>query len=349
MSTVFTDVFVYISFFLIFVGPFFAIYSLSRRFELAEREKKRFSHLFRSSFALIIVYEVWFILWSQLGFWGVHEFFGNELLGIAALLMYLFLLRMRERLTGEDAYDRLLRFTAPFLMFYLIYCVIAMHLFYVGRILQGGSLSTLAAGWKNPLIYAISNFGFPFAFYFLFLSYIECDNMMGRLKMKHGALVLSAFLILTSFLLWLYNQFSLFLFRGTSIYGELSNFLPGMTYDDFQMVPGFAGAMIAIVGTRTLYREMRKGVSLSGKAKTADEELLLRFASEMGGVIGGVSLTLLRLSLERYSDSTGIRVELGEGGFSDFSPDVPAFVVRFYAECVGPLAFRKARDLGIKV
>jgi len=349
MPAVFTELFVYISFFLIFVGPFFVIYSLSRRFELAESEKRRFSHLFSSSFAMIIAYEAWFILWSQLGLWGVYEFFGNELLGIAALLMYIFLLRMRERLTGEDSADRLLRFTAPFLMFYLIYCVIAMHLFYLGRILQGGSLSALSAGWKNPVVYAISNFGFPFAFYFLFLSYMECGNIMGRLKMRHVALVLSAFLILTSFLLWLYNQFSLFLFRGTPIYGELSSFLPGMTYDDLQMVPGFIGAMIAIAGTRTLYREMRKEVSQPGKAKTADEELLLRFVSEMGCVVGGVSMTLLRLSLERYSDSTGVRVELGEKGFSNFSPDIPAFVVRFYAECIGPLAVRKARDMGIKV
>jgi hypothetical protein len=263
--------------------------------------------------------------------------------------MYMFLLRMRERLTGEDAWDRLLRFTAPFLMFYLIYCVIVMHLFYVGRILQGGNLSALDEGWKNPVTYAIGNFGFPFAFYFLFLSYIECGNVMKRLKMKHGALVLSAFLILTSFLLWLYNQFSLFLFRGTPVYAELSDFLSGITYNDFQMVPGFAGAIIAIAGTRSLYHEMRKEMRPLGKAKSRDEEALFRFVSEMGSVIGGVSLTLLKLSLERYGDTTGTIVELEEGGISNFSPDLPPFVVRFYSECVGPLALRKARELGIKV
>ena len=202
MPNAFPDIIKFISLFFVFIAPFFVIYAISRRFESAEREKKRFSGIFLAALTLTFIYGVMFNIWSWCGLWGRYPFFGNEIMGIGAFLIYLFFLHMRERFTGEDPWDRLFRFTAPYLMFYLIYCVTTMHTIYLGRLLQGTeSFSLLETVWTNPIFYAFNNFGFPFAFYFIFLSYVECGNILKRFGIEHRPILISAVLILVSFLI----------------------------------------------------------------------------------------------------------------------------------------------------
>jgi hypothetical protein len=235
-----------------------------------------------------------------------------------------------------------------------------MHIFYLGRLLNGaGSIESLNAIWKNPILYALYNFGFPFAFYFIFLSYVECGDIMKKFRIEYRPMFVSAVLILVSFLIWLYSQFSNFLFRGAPAWNELSTFSSSLAYpinrwEHIEMLPGFFGSVIAILNVLLLYKEVRREVPRFGKARNENEEKLFRFVSDMSDVVGGVSMTLLGLSLNRYNTIRGADVvmddaahisNIGEDGWSGLL----GFVVQFFSECIGPIAIRKATELGIAV
>jgi hypothetical protein len=356
----FLDIAKSVSYFFVFIAPFFTMYGLSKRFETAEGEKRRTSGIFLTALGLVLLYEILFNIWFWFDLWGEYPFFGNEVLGVGAFFMYFFLLHMRGKVTGEDPWDRFFRFTAPYLMFYLIYCVMVMHIFYLGRLLSGaGSMGSLNVVWRNPILYALYNFGFPFAFYFIFLAYVECGNVMKRLGTEYRPTLISAMLILLSFLIWLYAQFSNFLFRGTTTWNELSTFSSSLAYpmnewEYIEMLPGFFGSVIAILNALLLYKEIRRKVPRFGKARNEDEERLFRFVSDMSDVVGGVSMTLLGLSLDRYNTIRGADVVMDDAAHisninEDEWPGLLSFVVRFYSECIGPITIRKATELGIAV
>ncbi len=103
-------------------------------------------------------------------------------------------------------------FFAPALFFYLVISALMIHLTYIDAVAIRGATELQQV---NPLYWLLNNFGYPFAFYFIFLSYIECKDLLKSLKVIYKPLVLSAFLVITTLFLWLYEQWCIFFFRRT--------------------------------------------------------------------------------------------------------------------------------------
>jgi hypothetical protein len=76
--------------------------------------------------------------------------------------MYLFLLKLRERIREEDPYERLMRFVVPMLLPFIMILAMMYPLSYAGNL----ALENPEVIWANPFRAGI--IGYPLAFYFVF-------------------------------------------------------------------------------------------------------------------------------------------------------------------------------------
>ena len=58
----FLDIAKSVSYFFVFIAPFFVMYGLSKRFEAVEGEKRR-SGMFLAALCLVLLYEILFNIW----------------------------------------------------------------------------------------------------------------------------------------------------------------------------------------------------------------------------------------------------------------------------------------------
>jgi hypothetical protein len=150
-----------IGIFCIFLVPFLVVYVINKRFERAGKSRSKFSYLFWLALILTITYCVMVSMWSSYNLYHKFSFYGNEVLAFGSFFMYLFILKLRERITEEDPWERLTRFVAPVLLFYVMISVLLIHIIYVGRLATGDSANLPQI---NPLHFVLSNYGFLLRF-----------------------------------------------------------------------------------------------------------------------------------------------------------------------------------------
>ena len=301
-----------------------------------------------------LIYLIWYALWGGYNLWGKpgRPFFGNELLAVGSFFMYLFLLKFRERMTKEDPWDRLTKFVAPVFMPYLIISVLMIHTIYVDKITVYGTAELTQI---NPLHWLLTNFGFPFAFYFIFLSYMECNDLLKSLKVIHKPLVISAFLVLISLFLWLYTQWGIFLFRGTPFYSDvawLTNPIgPFVSWSEIEMIPALVGSIIAVANMLFLYRKLRGQVP---QIKEDEVEryafALFQFLTNISDMIGGTSITIFKSAIDGYNSRFGKNIKIEDTiHLSNIEekewPKFMEFVLGVFYMCIGPVTWEKAKGI----
>jgi len=335
----------------IFLVPFLLVYYISRGFERAQKTKPRFSYLFWPSLILTLIYIIWYAIWAGYRLWDL-PFFGNEILCISSFFMYLFLLKLRERMMEEDAWDRFTRFFAPALFFYLVISALMIHLIYIDAVARRGVTELQQ---ENPLDWLLNNFGYPFAFYFIFLSYIECKDLLKSLKVIHKPLVLSAFLVITTLFLWLYEQWCIFLFRGTPFYQDVmqlpDSFGPFGSWGTVEMLPGFAGSLIAIANMLFLYKKLKEPLPEVKEEETEQYAFaLFQFLTKISEVVGGASITIFRSAVDGYNSRFNKNMKVEDTiSLSNIEekewPEFMSFVLWVFYQCIGPVTWEKAEEV----
>jgi hypothetical protein len=266
--------------------------------------------------------------------------------------MYLLLLKLRERIREEDPYDRLTKFFAPMLLFYIMITVIMIQLGYIRDLTMHKSISAI-----NPIFWALDNFGFLFAFYFLFLSYLECKDLLKSLHIIHKPLVLSAFLVLATYFIFLYQHWCIgYLFEGTPFYEEVEYFAipigPIKTWTSIQWLPGFIGSIIAIANMFLLYLQVRKPVI---EMKREEVEIpyalsLFQFVTRISEVIGGATLEIFKSAIDgynkRFNKSITIDDTISLSNIKDEEwPKLLDFLLSIYYMCIGPVTWEEAKQI----
>jgi hypothetical protein len=292
-------------------------------------------------------------MWSSYNLYHKFSFYGNEVLAFGSFFMYLFILKLRERITEEDPWERLTRFVAPVLLFYVMISVLLIHIIYVGRLATGDSANLPQI---NPLHFVLSNYGFPFAFYFVFLSYLESKDILKSFCIVHKPLVLSAFLVLFTLFIWLYEQWLRLLFQGASFYADLAYFAnpigPFNSWNRVEMLPGLIGSIIAIANMLVLYVQMRKPLPKIGKEeeKMPYAFSLFQFLTKISEVIGGTSITIFRSAIDGYNKRFDKEVQVEDTiKLSNIPeeewPEFIEFVLGIFYMCIGPITWEEAKQI----
>lgn len=254
-------------------------------------------------------------------------------------------------MTGDDAWDRFTRFFAPALFFYTMISVLMIHLTYVNAVVLGAT----ELQQKNPLYYVLSSFGYPFAFYFIFLSYIECKDLLKSLRVVHKPLVISAFLVMITFLLWLYEQWCIFLFGGTLLYRDVVQLsYPIWFFTEWwtiELLPGFIGSVIAMVNMVFLYKQLKKPLPIMSEEEAGRYVIgVFKFLTGISEVIGGTSLTIFRSTVEGYNERFCRNIKINDtiqlsGLNREEWPAFIRFMLDVYYKCIGPITWDIARDV----
>jgi len=332
----------------IFLTPFLIIYNISRRFEKAEKAKHMFSYLFWLALIPTITYCMLVTIWSSNQLWDKIPFIGNEILAIGAFFMYLFLLKLRERMTEEDPYDRLIKFVAPTLIPLVMLLTMVNPLHYAGEHALGSNVISL-----TPLA-GIA--GFSFAFYFVFLSYFECKDLLRNLHIIHKPLILSAFLVLATFAIWHYDKWCTFLFAETPFYNEIAYFTlsDGLFYSwwGIEMMPGLAGSFIAIANMFVLHIKLKEPVPA---IKREEVEVLyafslFQFLTKISEVVGGAAITIFKSAIDGYNKRFKRNIEIEDTirlskVKDDEWPEFIKFVLRIFNMCIGPITWEEAEQI----
>jgi hypothetical protein len=332
----------------IFLAPFLVTYSISKRFEKAEKTEHRFSYLFWLALFPTVTYCVLVIIWSLNHLWDKVPFVGNEILAVGAFLMYLFLLKLREKMTGEDSYDHLIKFVVPMLIPWIMLITMISPLHYAGEEALGSNVTSL-----TPLTGIV---GFSLAFYFVFLSYLECNDLLKNFRVIHKPLILSAFLILATFSIWHYNKWCNFLFVGTPLYEEMAYFASSdalfYSYWDIEMLPGLFGSLIALANMFVLHSKIKEPVP---EIKKEEVEVpcafsLFQFITKISEVVGGTAITIFRSAIDGYNKRFNRNIEVADtirlsNVKNEEWPEFIEFVLRIFNMCIGPITWEEARQV----
>jgi hypothetical protein len=295
-----------------------------------------------------MIYCVLVTIWFLNQLWSKIPFVGNEILAVGAFLMYLFLLKLRERMTGEDPYDRLIKFVVPMLIPWIMLITMIIPLHYAGEEALGSNVTCL-----SPLEGIV---GFSLAFYFVFLSYMECKDLLKSFRVIHKPLILSAFLILATFLIWQYNKWCIFLFLGTPLYGEMAYFASPdallYSWEKSEMLPGLFGSFIALANMFVLHSKIKEPVP---EIKKEEVEVpcafsLFQFITKISEVVGGAAITIFRSAIDGYNKRFNRNIEVADtihlsNVKNEEWPEFIEFVLRIFNMCIGPITWEEAKQI----
>lgn len=334
---------------LVRIMPLFFTYLISRRLEV--RLRGRFSHLFWLSVTLMACY---FVL-RPLSYFlpplhpAVNAAYNEGVLLICltgAIFMYLFLLKLRERMGGEDPYDRMTRFVAPMILPVALALCMFVPLTHLAGLYAGSDEVVDLYVIVSEIAYSITD---VWIFYFIFLSYLECKDTLKSLKITHKPLIISALCIISMPIL---NYGTLFLdriFWNTPLYGKIFPYgyalFDRLSYS--ATITCFAAGMANMI---VFYLRIRKPVKIKEEQEGFYPLALFQFVTKISEVIGSSSLTIFRSAIEGYNERFGRNISTSDTiGLSDVRDDewqdLLAFILDVYYQCIGPVTWEVANDV----
>ena len=337
---------------LVRIMPLFFTYLISRRLEVKLRG--RFSHLFWLS---VIFMACYFVL-RPLSYFLSPSTTASAVYGEVAMLvcllgvffMHIFLLKLRERMGGEDPYDRMTRFVAPMIIpIALTFCMFVPLTHLAG--LYAGSDETVSL--QVIVTETASGITDVWIFYFIFLSYLECKDMLKSLKVVHTPLIISALCMLFIPLL---NYGTIFVdrcFWNTPLYEKIFPY----GYTLFEYLQYSATLVCFVTGMATMitfYLRIRKPVEIKEEQEGFYPLALFQFITKVSEIIGSSSLTIFRSAIEGYNQRFGRNISTSDTiSLSDVRDDewqdLLAFILNVYYQCIGPVTWEVAKDVdGLK-
>jgi hypothetical protein len=269
---------------------------------------------------------------------------------MGAFFMYLFLLKLREKMGGEDPYDRMTKFVAPMIMPIVLAFCMFVPLTYLARLYAGESLSVSWYGFTDEIISYIADF---FVFYLTFLSYLECKDLLRSLKVVHKPMIISALCLLFIPLLVYGTLFVSLFFGDTPLFDGIFpyGYMP-ITYLNYSAILiGFTAGMANMV---LFYLKTRKPVEIKKEREGFYPFALFQFVTKISEVIGAPSLTIFRSAIEGYNQRFGRDIRINDTiSLSDVRDyewqDLLTFILDVYYNCIGPVTWEVAKEVeGLK-
>jgi hypothetical protein len=260
--------------------------------------------------------------------------------------MYLFLLRLREKMGGEDSYDRMTRFVAPMTIpIVLIFCMF-VPLTYLARLYAGENLSLSWYGLADEIVLNIADI---WIFYLISLSYIECKDLLKSLKIIHKPMIVSALCLLFIPLLQYGPNFVYLCFLNTPLSDEVFPYNGELIKAILAFVI-FVGLIAGMANMIVFYLKTRKPVEIKKEQEGFYPFALFQFITKVSEIIRSSSLTIFRSTVEGYNERFGRNIKINDTvSLSDVRDDewqdLLAFLLDIYAQCIGPVTWEVAEEI----